>query len=135
MSTVGVVSIGLGALSIWGRSYLLVAPERTLRWFRGVISSNGRLRALGAVMLMLGATLIWAGASEESGLASVLSVVGWAFVVMSTLGLILFPAAYRAVANAFLPSEPSGSLTAWRIRGLIGVILGVLLIYFGALSL
>lgn len=106
-----------------------------MRWFKGVISTNGRLRAMGAVMLTLGATLIWAGASEESGLASVLSVVGWALVVIATLALLLFPAAYRAVANSFLPSEPSGSLTAWRIRGLIGVIIGVLLIYFGALSL
>ena len=42
---------------------------------------------------------------------------------------------YRALAAKFLPSEPSGRLVGWRIRGLVGVIVGVLLIYFGMLAL
>ena len=79
--------------------------------------------------------MAWAGASEYSGLARILSVGGWAIVAISTLALVLFPAAYRAIAEAVLPSDADADLTGWRIRGLAGVILGGLLIYFGALAL
>ena len=135
MSTVGIVSIVLGVLMVFGRGSLLVAPEASLRWFKAVIATNGRLRLLGGFMLTLGAVMVWAGASEDSVLATILTVFGWAIAGISVLLLVLFPGAYRAIANPFVPSEMSGSLFLWRFRGLIGVALGVLLIYFGALAL
>ncbi len=135
MSEVGVVSIVLGVVVVCGRGALLVAPAATLRWFEGVIGTNGRTRALGAVTLTLGASMAWAGALEHSGLATILSVGGWAVVGISTLALVLFPAVYRAIAEAVLPSDTDADLTGWRILGLAGVIIGGLLIYFGALAL
>ncbi len=66
MSEVGVVSIVLGVVVVCGRGALLVAPAATLRWFEGVIGTNGRTRALGAVTLTLGASMAWAGALEHS---------------------------------------------------------------------
>ena len=117
------------------RGALLVAPAATLRWFEGVIKTNGRTRALGAVTLALGATMAWAGASEYSGLATILSVGGWVVVGISTVALLLFPAAYRAIAEAILPSDANADLSSWRILSLAGVIIGGLLIYFGALAL
>ena len=135
MSEVGVVSIVLGVVVVCGRGALLVAPAATLRWFEGVIGTNGRTRALGAVTLTLGASMAWAGALEHSGLVTILSVGGWAVVGISTLALVLFPAAYRAIAEAMLPSDANADLTRWRILGLAGVIIGGLLIYFGALAL
>ena len=74
-------------------------------------------------------------ASEPSGLATVLSGVGWAVVGISTLALVLFPAAYRAIAEAVLPSTADADLIGWRLVGLLGVSIGGLLIYFGALAL
>ena len=135
MSTIGIVSIAVGVSVVCGRGLLLVAPSATLRWFNGIVETNGRIRALGAFVLALGAAMIWAGASEDSVLAIILTVVGWAFVGISTSGLVLFPGVYRAIADAMLPSDPSGSLIAWRFRGLVGVVAGVVLIYYGALSL
>ncbi len=135
MSAVGIVTIALGVLVVGARTTLLVAPGATLRWFKETIASNGRLRTLGAFLLTLGAVMAWAGASEDSGLATFLRVFGWGFLGYSTLVLVLFPGIYRAMAKAFLPSDTSGSLSLWRFRGLAGTLVGVLLIYFGALAL
>ena len=135
MSEVGIVSIVLGVVVVCSRGALLVAPAATLRWFESVVATNGRTRALGAVALTLGASMTWAGASEHSGLATILSVAGWAIVGLSTLALLLFPAAYRAIAEAALPSDLDEDLTGWRFLGLFGALIGGLLIYHGALAL
>ena len=83
----------------------------------------------------VGATAAWAGASEDSVLAMLLSVGGWAFVGLSTSALLLFPGVYLAIVKTIVPSEPSGNLTLWRVRGLAGVVAGLILIYYGVLAL
>jgi hypothetical protein len=135
VSEVGVVSIVLGVVVVCSRGALLVAPAATLRWFERLIGTNGGTRALGAFALALGALMAWAGASEHSGLATFLWVGGWVVVGISTLALGLFPVAYRAIAEALLPTDSDPDLTAWRILGLAGALAGGLLIYFGALAL
>ncbi len=135
MSAVGIVTIALGVLGVCGRGPLLVAPAATLRWFKETVASNGRSRTLGAFLVTLGAVMAWAGASEDSGLATFLTVFGWGFLGTSVLVLVLFPGIYRAIANPFLPSDTSGSLFFWRFRGLAGTLVGVLIIYFGVLAL
>jgi hypothetical protein len=135
VSEVGVVSIVVGVVVVSSRGALLVAPAATLRWFEGLIGTDGRTRALGAFVLTLGATMAWAGASEHSLLATILWVVGWAVVAISTPALVLFPAVYRAIGEAVLPSDAGEDLIGWRLVGLLGVILGGLLIYYGALAL
>ena len=134
MSPIGVVTIALGVLMMCRRAPLLVAPEATLRWFKGTISSNGRLRALGGFAMTFGAVMVWAGTSEDSGLATLLTVLGLGFLVVSAL-VLLFPGAYRAIATPVLPPDTSGSLFLWRFGGLAGTLVGVLIIYFGALAL
>ena len=135
MSAVGIVSITLGVLFVCGRGTLLVAPAATLRWFKETVASNHRLRTLGASFVPLGAAMVWAGASEDSGLAAFLTVYGWGILGTSVLVLVLFPGVYRAMANRFLPSDTSDSLFLWRFRGLAGTLVGVLIIYFGARAL
>jgi hypothetical protein len=53
----------------------------------------------------------------------------------STLALVLFAAAYRAIADAVLPSAADADLIGWRIVDLLGVSIRGLLIYFGAVAL
>ncbi len=135
MSAVGIVAIALGILVVCSRGTLLIAPAPTLRWFKQTSANNGRLRTFGAFIVTLGATMAWAGASEDSGLATFLTVFGWGFLGYSALVLVLFPGIFRAMVNAFLPSDTSGSLFVWRFRGLAGTLAGVLVIYFGVLAL
>ena len=135
MSRVAVVSIVLGVVVVCSRGALLVAPAETLGWFEALIATDGRIRALGAFALALGATMAWAGTSEYTGLATILRLGGWAIVAFSTPTLVLFPTAYRAIAESVLPSSSDSDLAGWRLLGLIGVILGGFLIYFGALAL
>jgi len=135
VSEAGVVSIVLGIVLVCSRGALLVAPAATLRWFEGLIATNAGTRALGAVALALGAVTVWAGASEDTGLATVLSVIGWAIVGFSAFALVLFPSVYQDLARALLPASESEDTTGWRVVGLAGVAIGGLLIYFGALAL
>lgn len=135
VSEVGAVSIVLGVIVLCSRGALLVAPRATLRWFEGVIGTNGRTRALGVVALTLGAAMAWAGASEDSVLATIMAFVGWPVVGFSTFALVLFPSVYQDIGAAVLPSGANEDLTGWRVLGLAGVVIGGLLIYFGALAL
>ena len=135
MSAVGIVTIALGILVVCRRGALLVAPEAALGWFKETIASNGRLRTLGAFLMALGAVMVWASASEDSGLGTFLTIFGWGILVVSALLLVLFPGVYRAIANPFMPSDTSGFFL-WRFAGLGGTLLvGVLIIYFGVLAL
>ena len=135
MSAVGIVTIALGVLSVCESGAPLVAPEAYFGWLKETIASNARTRMLGAFVMALGGAMVWAGTSEDSGLATFLTVSGWVVLVISALVLVLFPGIYRAMANPFLPSDTSGSLFWWRFRGLAGTLVGVLIIYFGALAL
>ncbi len=135
MNAVGIVSIALGVLVVCVRGYSLVAPVPTLRWFRTMAHTNVGLRKLGTFVLLVGLTMIWAGSSEDSGLADVLSFVGFAFVGMSTLLLLLFPNAYRVLVDSMIPEDTSGVLTFLRFKSITGIIIGVLFIYFGVCAL
>ena len=79
--------------------------------------------------------MAWAGASEDSTLAFVLSLAGWVLAGVWAPAMVLFPGAIRALYNAVLPSDTGASLTLWRFGGLKGVIVSVLFIYFGARAL
>ena len=140
MSAVGIVCIAAGVLGVCRGGPLLVAPAAFLRWFKETFSTDGRVRVLGVFLLIFGATMVWAGASEEQStlravLAFILFLLGLATVGIATPWLVLFPGTYRALVNAIVPSDASGSLILWRMAGLAGLILSVLLIYFGARAL
>ncbi len=143
MSALGIVSIGVGVLGVCYGGFLFVAPAALMRWFSTTARTNGRTRTFGAFMLPLGVAMIWAGASEEgsfdlngqSTLAFILSLIGWAWVVVMTTALVLFPGFFRALIHTFVPSELSGSLIGWRFLGLVRIAISAPFIYFGALAL
>ena len=74
--------------------------------------------------MLVAAPMIWAGASETSGLASVLFVFGVLVAVVSLPALVFFPRAYMAVAQGFVPADLNAGLFGWRALGLVGVIIG-----------
>lgn len=135
MNAVGIVSIAFGVLTILGRSVPLVAPAPSLRWFRNVVATDRGLRKLGAFILVLGVTLIWAGFAQESGLAQILFYVGICIVGASTLLLLVFPSLYRGLVDSMMPEDTDGVLLFARLKGLSGIVIGVLFIYYGALAI
>ena len=143
MSALGIVSIAVGVLGVSYAGFLFVAPTALMRWFSRTVRTNGRTRTFGAFMLPLGVAMIWAGASEEgsfdlngqSTLAFILSLIGWAWVVVMTTALVLFPGFFRALIHTFVPSELSGSLIGWRLLGMVRIAISAPFVYFGALAL
>ena len=135
MSAVGIVTIALGVLGVCEGGGPLVAPEAYFGWLKETIASNARIRMLGAFVMALGGAMVWASTSEDSVLGTFLTIFGWVCLVISGPLLVLLPGVYRAIANPFMPSDTSGSLFLWRVRGLAGILAGVLIIYFGVLAL
>ena len=95
MSTIGIVSIAFGVVSVVSRSYAAIAPAAALDWLRNITGTNRPLRIAGIVGTSLGGVLVWAGNSDDSGLANFLLVIGWIMVGVCAALMVLFPAAYR----------------------------------------
>jgi hypothetical protein len=133
VSAVGVVSTAAGLVIIYLRGATLVATAPTLRWVTGALRRSGAIRLMGMVILALGAAMVWAGASEDRTLATILSIGGVAWIGLG-IGALLSPGPLRGLVKAILPPDPGDRLTLWRLGGL-KVIPGVLLIYFGVRAL
>jgi hypothetical protein len=135
MSAVGIASIIFGGVVVCGRLFLVVVPAASLRWFARLIESNRSLRILGVSLLPSGGALAWAGSTGDSTLALIVSIIGWWIMVVGTFLLIIFPAAYRELASEFMPSDEGGPLLGWRLMGILGMIVGLAFVYYGALAL
>jgi hypothetical protein len=134
MSKVGLVTLALGLLVVGTRGPLAVAPAATLRGFRRLVSTNNGVRSLVAVVLILGAAMVMAGMTEDSAFAGLVTVVGWWICAIGTL-VVVFPAWYRELAHALLPAVQEERLPGWRLLGILGTSVGLLLIYVGVRSL
>ena len=134
MSVVGIVTIAFGLLVVCTRGPLAVAPAATLRRFRGLIATNRPTRILGAVVLILGAAMVWAGTTEDSSFASLLMVVGLWIGAAGAL-LVILPGGYRGLVRFFLPDVAKGRLLGWRLLGVLGTSIGLLVIYIGVRAL
>ena len=134
MSAVATATISLGLLVVCTRGPLAVAPAAALRSFRRLIATNDRTRIFGAFLVMLGAAMIWAGTTEDSTLASLLTLAG---LVTSPIGTLvaIFSGWYRELAGAILPALDDESLPGWRLIGILGTSAGLVVIYVGVLAL
>jgi hypothetical protein len=127
MSSVGIVCIIFGFLIVISRGLIVVAPATTLRWVKDMISTETRVRTLGLYALVLPALMIWAGASEDTVLANVLLIFGLFYLLVAIPWLVFFPRSYMEFTNSLLPSN----LMGWRVLGLLGAIVGLVLVHFG----
>jgi hypothetical protein len=127
MSSVGIVCIIFGFLIVISRGLIVVAPATTLRWVKNMISTEIRVRTLGLYALVLPALMIWAGASEDTILANVLLIFGLFYLLIAIPWLVFFPRSYMEFTNSLLPSN----LMGWRVLGLLGVVVGLVLVHFG----
>ncbi len=135
MSTAGMVAMFLGVLIVCSRGPLLLIPASALRWFGEAIKTEGRTRVSGAIVVIIAVPMIWSGMSENTGLASVLFILGIFFLVVAIPALVLFPNVYMSLAISFIPDDFSGNLLGWRLLGLVGVIIGVAIFMIGMRAL
>ncbi len=135
MSTAGMVTMVLGVLIICTRGPLLLIPASALRWFGEAIKTEGRTRVCGAIVVLIAVPMIWSGMSENTGLASVLFILGIFFLVVAIPALVLFPNIYMSLAISFVPDDFSGNLLGWRLLGLVGVIIGFAIFMAGMRAL
>ena len=134
MSAVGVVSIALGLLVVCGRGPLVVAPAAWLRWLRGLIETNKTTRIFAAFLMVISAAMVWAGTADATALAVILRLWGLLGLVLASL-MVISPGPWREFASAFFPAVGDTRLPGWRMIGVLNVIVGSLLVYFGVLAL
>ncbi len=127
MNSVGMVCILIGSIIVLSRAMIVVAPVASLRWFNELIAKEARVRMMGICSLFMPALLIWAGTSEDTTLAGVLLIFGLFFLIVAIPWLVFFPRSYIEFSRSLLPTN----LLAWRLLGVLGVIVGLVLVNIG----
>ncbi len=128
MSELAIVCVGLGLLTIVTRGPLIFAPQRTIEVYRRVIRSEAGTRAIGALVVVLGAALVLAGRGAEpswTGLLLILAVL----MVGGGVVVLLWPSLFRRLAETMLDMFSDSAVL--RVFGVLAVGIGVGLIYLG----
>jgi hypothetical protein len=100
-----------------------------------MIATSERTRILGGFTLLLSLALMWAGVSEDSGLAACLLILGIFAALFGSAELLFLPRAFMTLCDGLLPIEPSAaSLMGWRMIVLLSVIFGAVLFHLGTLA-
>jgi len=121
------VTILLGVLVILVRGPLAVAPDATLRAYRELLATDARVRIMGGCLAALAAAMITLARGSELVEARIVAALGWCMAAVAVFFLLLFPAAYRRLAESLLEAASQ----ALRPLGAIGVGIGALLIWLG----
>lgn len=127
MNKLALVSIVFGVFIIAVRGPMIFVPETVLDLFRKIIESNKRIRVFGLFVLPIGLAMIFAawGSTQPGALAFL--VLGCIITAVTLVFLLIFPAAYKAIAEIVLDLDES----VFRGIGILGVLLGIGLIYLG----
>ena len=75
--------------------------------------------------------MIWAGLTENSDLAGFLLVFGIFILMITILGLVIFPQAYMGLVESLMPKETDTNLFGWRLLGVVAVIVGTAIFNVG----
>ena len=124
-----------GVLICCRRGPLLLVPAASLRLFGEVVKTESRARMLGTVAVLIALLMIWSGSDENSGLASLMFILGVLILVATIPALVLFPRVYMSVVGSMLPADSGTNLFGWRIYGLVNIIIGVAFFRAGMVAL
>lgn len=125
------VAVVLGVLVIAFRGPLIFAPEATTHFYRSLMATQMRTRILGLVVGLLGIALLVMGWEPQGAVAHVLVGIGW-LMALGALFIVLAPSLYMRLADGVFDWAESGADPAiLRGLGLVAVVLGALLIYWG----
>ena len=129
MDSLSVTCIAVGILIIVMRAPLIFAPRAALRFYNRVIfSTNVRCRAFSVVIAIVAVTLLLL-AFDNGPLAGFLYVAGW-IMAGGAVFILVRPSIFRGFGRSMFSfvehSVPAPFLV---IRGVLGVLAGVALIY------
>ena len=110
---------------------LIFTPRKALAALRFVFYTETRTRLLGGVITTLEIPMIWAGLTENSDLAGFLLVFGIFILMITILGLVIFPQAYMGLVESLMPKETDTNLFGWRLLGVVAVIVGTAIFNVG----
>ncbi len=130
MSELSLVYVAIGILVIAVRGPLVFAPEATIDVYRRLLATDARVRVMGVVVGAAGLALIAEG--RGSGVANlIVFTFGWLMAVGALFFMLIFPAPYRRLAASVLDFAAGVGSSVSRVAGMIGVLIGVFLIYLG----
>ena len=131
MDSLSVTCIAVGILIIAMRAPLIFAPRAALRFYdRVLFSTNVRCRAFSVVIAIVAVTLLLL-AFDNGPLAGFLYVAGW-ILAGGTVFILVRPSIFRGFwRSMFSFVEHSVPAPFVLVRGVLGVLAGVALIYVG----
>lgn len=115
----------LAAVVILSRAPLIFAPAATLRVYRRLIENVTGLRALAALLALLGvsfAATAGPARDEHGGVAMALEAFGWLLVAGAAF-IGIAPRLYQGLARSVL--EAVTDEPALRVLGVLGVVVGL----------
>ena len=118
----------LGAFLIASRGPLTFSPETTRNAYRRLLKTSLRVRGFGLAILPLPVAMILANQGDPGGAAVSLTGLGYIFIFVVIVFLLIFPSIYRLLAEAGLDAMDTVML---RGLGAISTAIGILLIYAG----
>ena len=131
MSEVAIFSVAMGCLMVVSRFPMMVAPKKTLQWFRRLVfSSNARLRIFSLLMAPIGLGLLFLPFGEGL-IPLVLYLLGWV-VACGLLVAVFAPGFAQTFVGKILDYAEEGMKESV-LRGLamFAVAFGFGLIYLG----
>ena len=123
MEPIAIVTAFVAALYIAGRGPLIVAPTTTAAFYRRMLSTPGRVRMFGAVLVLLAALLIVTARQARAAEGVVVTILiegfGW-YTAAVAVWVTAAPGPWQRLFDSFYapPNEP--------LRGI-----GVLSVVFG----
>ena len=131
MDSLSVTCIAVGILIIAMRAPLIFAPRAALRFYdRVIFSTNVRCRAFSVVIAIVAVTLLLL-AFDDGPLAGFLYAAGW-IMAGGAVFILVRPSIFRGFWRSMFSFVENSVLAPFvLVRGVLGVLAGVALIYVG----
>jgi uncharacterized protein YjeT (DUF2065 family) len=132
MSELAIATTAVGVLIVLVRGPLIFAPQATLGVYRKLLETHTRIRVMGGCVVLIGAALALSAQGIDQTAAQVIFAVGGLIVLFAVFGLLVYPSAYKGLADALLAAMDDS--TTLRALGVLGVGIGAIFIYLGLWS-
>ena len=129
MTNLAFVSIVLGLFVVLSRGPFIFAPEATRQFFiKLFLASTTRLRIVGISIVAFGVLMIIASQGHDQTAALVFKYYGWFIAIAATFFHVIFTSFTKDIGRNIMKSF---NILTLRIFGLLAVVVGAVLIYWG----